>query len=144
MIARVLLDTNVFISALLNADSAPRMVLQLCFEESIKPVMGHTLYAEYTTVCQRHALFENSPLNSRERQMLLDDFMSLCDWMSIYYLWRPNLPDEGDNHIIELAMAGHASHIITGNTKDFHKGELHFPEIAIMTPREYINATQRN
>ena len=61
MVDRVLLDTNVFISALLSADNAPRMVLQLCFEEYIKPVMGNTLYAEYTAVCQRHELFETPP-----------------------------------------------------------------------------------
>jgi len=26
-------------------------------------------------------------------------------WVSVYFGWRPNLPDEGDNHLFELALA---------------------------------------
>jgi hypothetical protein len=25
--------------------------------------------------------------------------------IEVYYRWRPNLPDEGDNHVLELAVA---------------------------------------
>ncbi len=32
--------------------------------------------------------------------------------MTVYYGWRPNLPDEGDNHLIELALAGSAQAIV--------------------------------
>ena len=31
-------------------------------------------------------------------------------WVRVYYLWRPNLPDEADNHLVELAVAGNAVH----------------------------------
>lgn len=33
-------------------------------------------------------------------------------WVSIYYGWRPNLSDEGGNHLIELAIAGNARTIV--------------------------------
>jgi hypothetical protein len=28
----------------------------------------------------------------------LDAFLSVCHWQKVYYAWRPNLPDEADNH----------------------------------------------
>nr|WP_228025325.1 PIN domain-containing protein [cf. Phormidesmis sp. LEGE 11477] len=45
--------------------------------------------------------------------------MSISHWTFIYYTWRPNLKDEADNHLIELAIAGSASLIATNNLKDF-------------------------
>ena len=47
-----------------------------------------------------------SPLTPKEREDLLDAFLSVCEWVPIYFLWRPNLPDEGDNHLMELVVAG--------------------------------------
>ena len=79
----------------------------------------------------------------QDRQELLNAFLSVCDWVSIYFLWRPNLPDETDNHLIELAVAGNATHIITGNTKDFKGAMLHFPQLNIVTPRQYLTGKEQ-
>lgn len=77
-------------------------------------------------------------MNKEERQNALDDFLSICKWTKFYYTWRPNLKDEGDNHLIELAVAGGASIIVTNNIRDFRKPELYFPEISILTPNQFI------
>jgi len=53
-------------------------------------------------------------------------------------LWRPNLPDEGDNHVLELAVAGSAQTIVTSNVRDFQRGELRFPDLEILTPRQFM------
>jgi len=52
--------------------------------------------------------------------------------------WRPNLPDEGDNHIVELAVAGGAAMIVTNNVRDFRGAELRFPRVRIVAPRELV------
>ena len=54
----------------------------------------------------RQALWENAHLNASEHEELLGIFLSACQWTRIYYAWRPNLRDEADNHVIELAVAG--------------------------------------
>ena len=59
-------------------------------------------------------------------------------WLSIYYGWRPNLPDEGDNHLIELAVAGNAKAIVTYNTKDLQRGQLLWPQLQIFTPADCL------
>jgi predicted nucleic acid-binding protein len=60
------------------------------------------------------------------------------DWVKVYFLWRPNLPDEADNHLIELALAGSADTIVTNNLKDFKAGELRFPDLTIQSPRQFL------
>lgn len=105
----------------------------------MQPVMGTALYTEYRDVCARTDIFRGSPLNAGERADVLDAFMACCLWVSVYYLWRPNLPDENDNHLVELALAGNAKTIVTGNTKDFQRNELLFPELHVLSPADYMN-----
>ena len=62
--------------------------------------------------------------------------------MRIYYAWRPNLHDEGNNHLIELAIAGSAEMIVTRNLRDFRQMELHFPHLRICTPEDLLEELQ--
>lgn len=55
-----------------------------------------------------------------------------------YYGWRPNLPDEADNHLIELALAGNAEAIVTHNVRDIRGGELHLGALRIVTPAQCL------
>jgi predicted nucleic acid-binding protein len=64
--------------------------------------------------------------------------MAVSEWVNIYYLWRPNLRDEGDNHLLELAIAGNANYIVTNNIKDFKNTELMFPHILILKPDDFM------
>lgn len=78
------------------------------------------------------------PLSAEERQSLFEAFLSVADWIKVYFLWRPNLPDEADNHLIELALAGSAETIVTNNLKDLGHGELRFPGLAIQSPKQFL------
>jgi len=60
--------------------------------------------------------------------------------VEVFYAWRPNLPDEGDNHLIELGLAGNAAAIVTRNISDLTRGELRFPSLKILTPEECLEA----
>ena len=80
------------------------------------------------------------PLSPKDRRALLESFLSVCEWVKVYYLWRPNLPDEGDNHLIELAVAGGAETIITQNTRDIRGGQLRFDSLKILTPKQFIQS----
>jgi uncharacterized protein len=125
---RVVVDTNIVVSALLNADGAPREVIRLCLINQLKPLMGAALFTEFRDVLARHELFNNCPLNEIERDELLNHF-----------LWRPNLRDEGDNHVIELAIAGGADAVISANLRDLTSGELLFPQLRFRTAGAFLS-----
>ncbi|MEA2874999.1 MAG: hypothetical protein QOF14_195 [Hyphomicrobiales bacterium] len=127
----VVVDTNIFVSALLRADSAPREVVRLCLRREVKPLMGNALLAEYEDVLSRASLFARCALSVTRRDALFDAFLSVCSWIRVSYLWRPNLKDEADNHLIELAVAGNANWVITGNVRDVAHGEILFPDLKI-------------
>ncbi len=133
----VVVDTSVFVSALKSPDGGARQILRLCLMGELTPIMGHKLMLEFIDVLGRPKLFDSSPANSGEREALFHAFLSVSRWVNIFFLWRPNLPDEGDNHVLELAVAGHASAVITHNVSDF-AGELHFPNLQILTPGQFL------
>lgn len=134
----VVVDTNVFVSALIGVNGASRQVLRACLERRCEPVMGEKLFTEFEDVVHRPEIAQASPLAAKEREALLDAFLSVCTWVPVFYLWRPNLPDEGDNHVIELAVAGAARAIVTQNVRDFRRGELRFPQLEVMTAAQFL------
>jgi len=100
--------------------------------------MGAALSAEYESLLSRAHLFEGCHLDRGERESLLNAFLSVCRWTTIYYGWRPNLRDEADNHLVELAVAGGATAIITKNQRHFLTAELQFPGLRILRPEEIL------
>lgn len=137
----IVVDTSVFVSALLGPGGASRAVLRHALEGHSEPLMGASLFAEYEALLHRPGLFDGSRLSAAEREALLNAFLSVCRWTRVFYLWRPNLPDEADNHVVELAVAGGASAIVTKNVRDFRRAELSFPALRILSPTDYLQET---
>ena len=135
---KAVIDTNIFVGALKSHDGINRRILADCFKGDIDPLMGDALYYEYEGLLHRDYLFEKSRLNTQEREMFLNDFLSTCRWIKVHYRWRPNLRDEGDNHVIELALAGGAEMIVTWNRKDFRSGDLIMQGLKVVTPDDYL------
>ena len=140
MATRIVIDTNIFINVLIGKDgSASRELFRRCLKRQCQPLMGNALFAEYQDVLGRDRIIAKCPLTTKEKANLLTAFMSVCEWIKIYYLWRPNLRDEADNHLIELAVAGNAEIIVTRNTKDFKQSQLRFSQFDILTPEQTLN-----
>ncbi|MDY0301991.1 MAG: putative toxin-antitoxin system toxin component, PIN family [Trichlorobacter sp.] len=132
----IVVDTNLFVGACLG-QGACRSVIIACLEEKLTPLMGMALLSEYEDLLGRAWLFNKSRLNEEERSELLDIFLSVCRWVKIYYGWRPNLKDEADNHLVELAIAGGAEYIVTRNIRDLAGMDLVFPDLRIITPEAF-------
>jgi putative PIN family toxin of toxin-antitoxin system len=137
---RIVVDTSVLVSALIGTQGPSRELIRRCLLEEYQPLMGNTLFCEYEAVVSREEIISQCPLTSLEISDLLAAFMSVCEWVQIYYLWRPNLKDEQDNHVIELAVAGNAKTIVTNNIRDFQNAELTFPNLSILQPEQLIRS----
>lgn len=137
-IESVVIDTNVLVAALRRGGGPNRRILKLCLEGYLRPVVGQSLLSEYQALVARDPLFVGCPLDAAARATFLDDFLSVCRWVRIRYRWRPNLLDENDNHVFELAVAGQVDAIVTNNLRDFTGGDLRFPGIRVLSPRQIL------
>ena len=144
MPARIVVDTNVITAAMLSPAGSNRDVLRACLKGLAKPLVGEALFQEYADLVHRSALMSKSPLTLEERETLLDAFLSVCEWVRVYYLWRPNLPDEADNHLVELAIAGGADALVTSNTRDVKRSELNFTHLQILTPAQFLKTLKNS
>ena len=117
---------------------ASAQIVAHCMGGRLTPAMGSALMLEYEDVMSRSALFKGCRLDASERDELLDVFLASARWSKTYFSWRPNLRDEGDNHVVELAVASGATHIVTWNTRDFSAMELRFPLLRVATPIEFL------
>jgi len=122
-------DTNGFVSALLRREWHNRQVLRACLEERWQPVMGQALLLEYEGILGRDPVFCKSPFSAAERNARFEAFLSVCDRVHVYYLWRPNLRG---------AVAGGATAIVTNNLGDFRSADLRFPDLQVLSPRDAL------
>ena len=134
----VVIDTSILISALIGAEGPSREILRQCLKGELKPLISNALFSEYEDVSNRDRIIKICPISDEERRKLLNAFYNICQWVSIHYLWRPNIKDEGDNFLIELAVAGNADYLITNNIGDFKNTQLNFPSIQIITPERFL------
>ncbi|MBN2895711.1 MAG: putative toxin-antitoxin system toxin component, PIN family [Campylobacterales bacterium] len=126
-----------WIAALITKDSKSRELLRLVFQAKLSPQMSEALFREYEAVMGRKKIQDSTPLSLTEQNELFEAYLSTCKWNEIYYMWRPNLKDENDNFVVELAVASGAEAIITYNVKDFKNAELVFHH-RITTPENFI------
>ncbi len=66
----------------------------------------------------------------------LDYLLSVSVECRVYFLWRPHLIDPKDDLILEVALAGGASFIVTHNTRHF--GNVDSLGIRAVTPAEFL------
>ena len=132
----IVLDTNVFVSALRSEGGASREVVRRCLQGRFRPLFGNALWLEYEDVLGRDLWTDAT--SPSERRKVLAALVQAGRWVWVYYGWRPNLPDEGDNHLIELAVAGNAAAIITHNVRDVARGELVWRSLRVLTPAQCL------
>ena len=99
-------------------------------EKRLDFLLSVPLFLEYEEVLKRPGVVSNFSI--AEIDQILNGLAAYGKKPRIFYLWRPTLPDLNDDMVLELAIAGSATTIITDNTKDFRPA-LQFG-IEIQTP----------
>lgn len=132
----VVIDTNVFVAGLRSAGDASREVLRWALTGRLQPLFGNALWLEYQDLLGRPVWDEST--TPGERLQVLAALAKQGRWVTVYYGWRPNLPDEADNHLIELALAGGARAIVTDNVRDVRRGQLRLGELRVLTPAQCL------
>ena len=132
--------STVFVAGLRSAGGASRQVWRRALEGSYQPLFGNALWQEYCDLLGRD--IGGVATTAQEREQVLAALAKRGRWVSIYYGWRPNLPDEADNHLVELALAGGAAGIVTHNVRDLGRVELVFNQLRVLTPAQCLEQWQ--
>ncbi len=131
---RVVLDTNVLVAALRSRRGASFQVLRLLGGGCYVPLVSPPLCVEYEDVFSRPSMLPGySPQDADD---FLDYFLSQSIECRVYFLWRPFLPDPKDDLVLEIALAGSASLIVTHNVRDFVGAES--MGIQVVTPDDFL------
>ena len=132
---RYLLDTCVVVAALRSRRGASNQVLRLAFERVLPIVIHYKLLAEYCSVLARAAHLAEIGFTPARLDRFLAAIVTVAEEVSVRYLWRPNLPDEDDNFIYEIAFAASPCTIVSHNVRDFAAPELRWPGVVVKTPQ---------
>ncbi len=131
---KVVIDTNVLVSALKSKQSASHKLLLTLPDEKFIPNVSVPLFIEYESVAKRAKLI--SHLNVNDIDSILDYFLSKSSIREIFYLWRPFLKDPKDDLVLEVAVESQSKYIITFNKKDFKDCDKF--GIKAVTPQEFM------
>ena len=103
-------------------------------------VVHQKLVYEYRDVLSRPDILAETGLAWADIELVLAHLVASAHEVEVRYLWRPNLKDEGDNFILEIAVAAWPCTLVTHNLKDFVRAELRFPQIALRTPGQLLQS----
>ncbi len=131
---RVVVDTNVFVSALLSRRGASYRILELVGKSRFTLCLSVPLVIEYEDAANR--VLSRTSISPQDLSNILDYLCLVGDRRRIHYLWRPFLPDSRDDMVLELAVAGECELIVTFNVKDFEGTDLF--GVKAITPIEFL------
>jgi putative PIN family toxin of toxin-antitoxin system len=128
---RIVIDTNILVSALLQPEGPPAAVFMLALSPLVKLCISGPVYEEYEEVICRPR-FKRSP---EVIEKTLADIRQSGDWV------RPGVKlevcaDPDDNIFLECAVAAEAHYLVTGNRKDFPG---HWGQTRVVTAREFLD-----
>jgi len=143
---KVVIDTNVFISALINPNGIPGKILDLIFEEKIVNYTSHSILKEIGFKCLSPKL--RRYLGNENRILKI-----LTAFSSISVIINPNTNfnvcrDEDDNKFIDVAYES-KSIIITGDKdlislRDKNKHlKINNISLKILTPKEFLEEFEK-
>ena len=131
---RIVIDTNVFVSALRSRRGASHRLIMLLNRGHYEINISVPLIVEYEDAAKRIA--REIGLTHTDIDDILDYICRVGFKRRIHFLWRPFLKDPQDDHLLELAVEAGCDCIVTYNIRDF-SGSDQFGVRAI-TPKEFL------
>lgn len=132
--SRIVIDTNVFISALRSRCGASFKLLSMLGGSAFDISVSVPLVLEYEALAKRQA--RALGLDASTIDDILDYVCQVARRREIFFLWRPFLKDPNDDLVLELAVESESEFIITYNLRDFAGIETF--GIKVLTPREFL------
>jgi uncharacterized protein len=128
---RLVVDTNILVSAALKPDGLQRTVLLLAITKPARLYVTDAILTEYREVLARPELKIRRGL----RQQLLQLIKNHSQLVRVVHPLRV-AKDPGDDKFLECADAARADYLVTGNQRHFPR---FWKQTKVITSREFIS-----
>ena len=129
---KVVIDTNIIVSGLLTPYGNSAEIIRLIVNGNLTLCFDSRIYAEY------HEVLDRPKFNcDKEKISTLLKEIEFTGELALGIPLKESLPDPDDNMFLEIALAGNAECIITGNLNHFLK-ELCF-SIPVFSPSIFVS-----
>lgn len=111
---RIVVDTNVLVSGVLNPHGAPGRIVDAMLSEAFTLLYDDRIHSEYSEVLQRPAF--------GFRRVDVETLLEFVETAGERISTLPAavvLPDPADLPFLEVAMSGQADALVTGNVRHF-------------------------
>lgn len=136
---RVVLDTDVLVAALRSPSGASAELLRLVRAGELRLVASVALVLEYEAVATRPDQLKAMGQSRSDVLATLIDLAALADEVQGHFKWRPQLRDPNDELVLEAAINGGASALVSFNRRDFGPAPARFG-VWLCTPAELLRS----
>jgi putative PIN family toxin of toxin-antitoxin system len=134
---KILLDTDVVIAAMRSPRGASAELLRRIEKGNATMLLSVALALEYEAKCMLAEHRLAAGLSAVEAAIYIDGLIAMAEPVEMHFRWRPQLHDPGDELVLEAAVNGGASAIVTFNEKDLREARQSFG-IAVIRPAEAL------
>ena len=139
---RLVIDTDVMVAGLRSPTGASAALLIQLLKGQASMLVSVAMMLEYEAVCMlaEHRLAARA--EASDVQNLLNSIIDVAVPVEVHYQWRPQLTDADDEMVLEAAVNGQATAIVTFNSKDYKDTPSKFG-IEVLTPNESLRRIRK-
>ena len=135
---KIVFDTNVIISGLYSKRGASYQLLKAALSGKLSFAISPFVALEYEGKINQKIEEGFLSVSKRDCEKILDALFAMAETVWDPVQIRPVLVDLADDKILECAVSGNCTHIITFNKKHFPLSSLVLYGIRIMTAGEFF------
>jgi len=134
---RCVLDTNVVVAGMRSPRGASAALLMAARRSELMLVANVALALEYEAICLMAEHRMAAGLSQQQVGIFLNAVLAMVDPVETHFMWRPQLRDPADELVLEAAVNGQATAIVTFNQRDFGRAPATFG-IEVLLPAELL------
>ncbi len=130
---KLILDTNVIVSALISNSIPTKILYELVLTQKAEICLSEEVFGEYVEVLNRGKFSKFANFKTKA-EIVLNRLKEIAAFHQTHTKVEV-LTDTSDNKFLELAAVSAADYLVTGNMLDFMITEFEYTRI--LTPRAY-------
>ena len=143
MKVRALLDTNILVAGLASQMGASFALIQHALAQRFEMLASPALWLEYEAALKRADIQALHQLCDQDVDDILNALAGVVVPVQSHFLWRPQLRDPNDEMVLEAAVNGQASCLVTLNVRDFKLAASKW-HLKLMAPGAFLHLLEKS